>query len=248
MQKTEERVFEATQRVGAWVVANATLVPSEVQPQVQAVHDAAASMVALGVRQAQAQRVIAGAHANVKDLRQELRVHHLSPLAKVARSVLTRTPELRASLRVPDRASSNEKLMRSAEAMANIGEQNQPMLVQYGVSLDFVAGLRQQAALLKQAIEIRDQSRADSVEATNDIPAVLAKARKAIQALDVAFCRVLRDDPAKLASWKNAMHVVKKGVRPDTTSLVDVAAANTTANTTAVGSQAGTAPPLAAAA
>ncbi|HEY5060868.1 MAG TPA: hypothetical protein VII52_04980 [Gemmatimonadaceae bacterium] len=214
MQSRDTRAFQALRRVDNWTDAHPTLVPVEVQPQIANLKSVTAAVTAASAAQDEGRRKESAASVSVRGIRVELRQHHLIPLAKVARQVLTETPELAAALHVPMAKASNETLITAAQAMATIGGENEQLFIQHGLATTFVADLEQQAAALKQAIDSRGQIRSSVVGATQGLKSQLLAGRKTVHSLDVTLSRVLRNDPSELASWKNAKRVTIKGVQP----------------------------------
>jgi hypothetical protein len=162
--------------------------------------------------QDEARRTERASAVTVKGVRTDLRQHHLMPLARVARTVLTATPELHAALKIPRGGANHETLIAAANGMAAIGAAHQQVLVEHGLSADFVAEITTQANALQQAIDQKGQARTELVASTKALHADIAAARKIMHLLDVVFSRVLRNNPAALASWKNAKRVTVKGV------------------------------------
>jgi hypothetical protein len=149
----------------------------------------------------------------VQQLRAELRQHHLVPIAAVARSVITVTPELAAVLRVPAAAADDAKFLASANAIAKLGEAHKDLVVQHGLAVSFVEDLRAAASALQAALDERRQAMSRRVGATQAIAAELKMGRLAVQALDIALTRVLRSQPGLLAAWRNAKRVTVKPVQ-----------------------------------
>jgi hypothetical protein len=212
MQASHTRVYQALRRVVGWATANAVLVPPEHKTQFDTAVTISGAIGQHATAQDEARRTERASAVTVKGVRNDLRQHHLMPLARVARTVLTATPELRAALKIPPRGANQETLIAAANGMAAIGTVHQQVLVEHGLSANFVADITTQAAALQQAIDRKGQSRTELVASTQGLHADIAAARKIIHLLDVVFSRVLRTDPAALASWKNAKRATVKGV------------------------------------
>ena len=228
MRSRDTRAFQALRRVDDWTDAHPTLVPVEVQPQIANLKSVTAAVAAASAAQDEGRRKESAASVSVRGIREEIRQHHLIPLAKVARQVLTETPELAAALHVPMAKASNEALITASQAMAAIGGENEQLFVQHGLATTFVADLQQQAAALKQAIDSRGQIHSSIVGATQGLKVQLAAGRKTVHLLDVTVSRVLRKDPSELASWKNAKRVTLKGVLPKAGAVTPAGSPGTT--------------------
>ena len=68
--------------------------------------------------------------------------------------------------------------------------------------------------MLQAAVDERRQATSRRVGATKAIGAELKTGRLVVQALDIAFTRVLRAQPGLLAEWRNTKRVTVKPVRP----------------------------------
>jgi hypothetical protein len=224
MQSSHTRVYQALRRVAGWGTANAALVPPEIKTQFDTTVSISGDIGQHAAAQDEARRTERASAVTVKGVRTDLRQHHLIPLARIARTVLSATPELRASLLVPPGKANHETLIAAANGMAAIGAAHQQTLVDHGLSVDFVAAIRSQAGALQQAIDTRGQARTQLVASTKAVHADVDAARKVMHLLDVVFSRVLRKDPAALASWKNAKHVTLKGVQPAASAVAPTTA------------------------
>src|SRR5437868_5437535 len=91
-------------------------------------------------------------------------------------------------------------------------EAHKEVLVQHGLPASFVEELRAAADALQAAIDERRQATSRRVGATKAIAAELKTGRLVVQALDIAFTRVLRSQPGLLAEWRNTKRVTVKPV------------------------------------
>ena len=214
MNAHEKRVAQSFRGVEAWADAHTDLIPAEAAGQVEALRGVNQHVGQYAIDQEHHDRAGIGGTVTVKQLRQDLWQNHLVPVAAMARSVITVTPELAVALRVPRPTADVEKLLASANAIATIGGANKDVLVQHGLPTKFVDDLRAAAAALKAAIDARRQAKSLRVGATKAIGAELKTGKLVVQTLDIAFTRVLRAQPGLLAEWKNTKRVTVKPVRP----------------------------------
>jgi hypothetical protein len=224
MNGHEKNFFEAFRRAEGWIDANPALVPSEVAAQVSALKTLNTSLAACTANQDEEARSTNAASVIIRQRRAELRAHHLVPIARVARSVVHLTPELRVALRVPDRKAHDEALIASASAIASIGEANQQLLVEHGLAMDFITHLHAATSALRQVVDQRGQSRSRGVGATKSVRIELARGRRVLQALDVALSRTLRDNPSRLAEWHTAKRVPRRRTSATTTDTASTPA------------------------
>lgn len=212
MNAHDKRVAQSFRGVEAWTDSHAALVPPEAAAQVEALRGVNQRLAQYAVDQEHHDRAGISGTVTVTQLRHDLWQNHLVPIAAMARSVITITPELAVALRVPRPNADVEKLLASANAIATIGDANKEVLVQHGLPTTFVDDLRAEAVTLKAAIDGRRQAKSLRVGATKAIAAELKAGRFVVQTLDIAFTRVLRAQPGLLAEWRNTKRVTVKPV------------------------------------
>lgn len=213
MQGLDYRVSQSFRGVEGWCDLHPTLVPPEAAGQVEALKGVNQRLAQYVIDQEHQDRVGNGASAVVQQLRLELRQDHLVPIAAMARTVVTVTPELEVALRVPRYDAVDAKMLASANAIAKIGEEHKDLLVQHGLPATFLDDLSAAAAKLQAAVEERRQAKSRRVGATKGIKIQLKAGRLIVQALDIVITRAVRSEPDLLAEWKNAKRVTRKAVR-----------------------------------
>ena len=214
MNAHDKRVSQSFRGVEAWADSHTALIPPEAAGQVEALRGVNQRLALYAIEQEHQDRAGIGGTVTVQQLRHELWQNHLVPIAAMARSVVTITPELAVALRVPRPTADVEKVLASANAIAKIGDANREVLVQHGFPANFVEELRAHAAMLQAAVDERRRATSRRVGATKAIGAELKTGRLVVQALDIAFTRVLRAQPGLLAEWRNTKRVTVKPVRP----------------------------------
>jgi hypothetical protein len=141
-----------------------------------------------------------GATQKQRALRLTLLQDHMAPIARIAAADLPHTPEL-LPLKMPRGTPSTETLFAAATGMADTAERYSAVFIAAGLSQDFIAQLHAAAAALLVPLDARAQSRGSSQGATQGLKAELRSARKTVRVLDALVRRVLKADPALLASW-----------------------------------------------
>ena len=224
MNAYETRVSQAFRSVEGWADSHMDLIPPEAAGQVEVLRGVNQRLAQCVIDQEHESRARIGGTVTVQQLRVELRQYHLVPIAAMARSVVTVTPELAAALRVPQPTADDAKLLASANAIAKIGEEHKEVLVQHGLPASFVDDLRKAADALQAAMDERRQTTSRRVGATSAIAAELKMGRLVVLSLDIALTRALRTQPGLLAAWRNAKRVTVKPVRPASAPAPDAAA------------------------
>lgn len=212
MNAYEARVTQAFRSVEGWADAHIALIPPEAAGQVEVLRGVNQRLAQCVIDQEHEGRAHSGGTVTVQQLRLELRRDHLVPIAAMARSVVTVTPELAIALRVPIPKADDTKLLASANAIAKFSDAHKDVLLQHGLPASFVEDLRAAAAALQAALNERRQIMSRRVGATTSIGAELKMGRLVVLSLDIAFTRVLRTQPGLLAEWRNAKRVTVKPV------------------------------------
>lgn len=212
MNAYETRVSQAFRGVEDWTDSHIDLIPPEAAGQVEVLRGVNQRVAQCVIDQEHEGRAHIGGTVTVQQLRQELRQYHLIPIAAMARSVVTVTPELAPALRVPLPTADDAKLLASANAIAKLGEAHKELLMQHGLPTSFVEDLRAAAVALQAAVDERRQIMSRRVGATKSIGAELKMGRLVVLSLDIALTRVLRTQTGLLAEWRNAKRVAVKAV------------------------------------
>jgi hypothetical protein len=226
MNAHESRVSQSYRGAEDWIDLHLSLIPPEALGQVEALRGVNTRLAQCVIDQEHQDRAMGSGTVTVQQLRRELRQYHLMPIAAMARSVVSVTPELEVALRVPRPGADDEKVLASANAIAKIGEAHREVLVQHGLSTNFVEELRTEAAALQAAVDERRQAKSRRVGATKAIAVELNIGRSVVQKLDIVLTRALRGQPGVFAEWRNTKRVPVKPVR--TALAPDVAATTPT--------------------
>ena len=211
MNAHDKRVAQSFRSVEAWAVSHTDLIPQELAGQVEALHGVNQRLAQYAIDQEHEDRSSGGGTVTVQQLWQ----NHLVPIAGMARGVVSVTPELEVALRVPKPTADDGKVLASANAIAKIGEAHRAVLVQHGLSTNFVEELRADATALQTAVDERRQAKSRRVGATKAIAAELKIGRVVVHTLDIVLTRTLRAQPGLFAEWRNTKRVTLKPVRPE---------------------------------
>lgn len=214
MNAHDKRVAQSFRSVEVWADSHAALIPPEAAGQVEALRGVNQRLAQYVIDQEHEDRSSGGGTVTVQQLRRELWQNHLVPIAGMARGVVSVTPELEVALRVPRPTADDGKVLASANAIAKIGDAHREVLVQHGLSTNFVEELRADAAALQAAVNERRQAKSRRVGATKAIAAELKTGRVVVHTLDIVLTRALRAQPGLFAEWRNTKRVTVKPVRP----------------------------------
>ena len=145
-------------------------------------------------------------------LRREAVRDAMRPIAQIARSLQGTVFGISSIGRMPKPNTDNEKLVIAANSMAANATIFAKALIDHGLQPDCIETLQAAAAALKSSIDARGTARATAIGARNGIRSDVPQARKLVSLIDAGLMAVLKDEPAALASWKNAKRITVKGV------------------------------------
>ena len=165
-----------------------------------------------------------GSTAEAQRLRAELLVHHIRPVADLAKLTIPDIVRMTETLRRPKAMIDAEGLLAAAEAMANASAQYADVLVKRGLPADFVAQLQGAAEDYRGAIDAGGEARGARHGATEGLHDALGRGRKIVAVMTVLVKRTLRNDPQALAAWHQISRATVKGVQPDVAASTTPAA------------------------
>ena len=230
MNTHQQRVLQSLRRMQGWCVANPGLVPAPVgQPDawvpltrqldtlnsiVTRMTDAAAQQGVQGMRL----RLEATDEPSLrKHLRDEM--HHVTQVAQALRKVV---PGI-GTLRMPHAGLQAEGLLKVADPFTRQATTYESVLIEHGLSADFIAQLHVAMTTLKASVDGRGAARVGIVGATKEVAMSASLAHRYVKIMDAALSKALRSNSSKLAEWKNATRVTIKGVQPAPAVAVPVA-------------------------
>jgi len=213
MTADQERVFESYCRVQGWMVINPQFVTNN--PSLGTQLETLNGIVNRMSDHAAAQEVHYAQTLLVStdeiEKREEVLSYHMVPIAKVARALRGTVPGI-GVLTAPKGNVKPQELITAATAMAEKAVIYKDVLVESGLPADFIEQLTAATAALKASINGRGLARAARVAATEGVGNEEALGRRTVQIIDALVTRQLRNDPSKLAEWKQLKRVTVKGV------------------------------------
>lgn len=159
--------------------------------------------------------VVQGATHQKYVLARRLRRRHMTPIARIARVELPRTPEL-APLKMPKGRPTPERLIAHAEGMAQAAAPFAETFIAAGLPPDFVARLGAATSELRACVADRTLNRGKQSGATVGLKQQLSNARKLVHVLDAFVQAALEDNESLLAGWNAVKHVRKIASQPKT--------------------------------
>jgi hypothetical protein len=132
----------------------------------------------------------------------------LDAIRRTARALALDIPGLDQRFRLP-RGNGDRRLLNAARAFALDARESAAMFVAHGLRPTFLEDLAARIDGFECAIANRGQSRVDRICAGVGLRASLESAFLAVRRLDAVVPNLLGDDPAAMASWRKARHVVR---------------------------------------
>ena len=194
-----------------------------------------------GADQQRAQAEVTSRTKEKSDQREALRLHHMQPIATIARAKLAETPAI-TDLRLPVASANDSTLVDAAHAMADAAAPYTQVFEAEMLPNTFLDDLRTAATAVKQAVGDRGASRGRLRAATKGVEDQLTRGNSVLRILNALVVKQLVGRPELLAEWQQAKHPRAKGGVPRGT--VRTPSTNTAASSPAP--TAPTAPPVAA--
>jgi len=205
VNKLETRVTKGLDRADVWLDENVSGIVAPAA--LEAHHQALKASIARGKHYAAQQDArFALKVITIKDqdtLRAAI-VAHLRDIAQLARQLRKTTPGIGA-LVAPKARLGATNLLRRAESFMDKASIYSQVLIEHGMSPDFVTSTRTEIGKLEEALNARAAAQSDQVTATASLKLELKTSRGLVEIIDVGVKRALREtDPGKLAGWQAA--------------------------------------------
>jgi hypothetical protein len=154
-------------------------------------------------------RDVRGETANVQALSRELRVVHVGPISKYAKSNLTGVPNFTAL--TPDVHNlSGTRLVEAARAMVGAAEPFAAKFEAAAFPADFLAQLTAAADAVAASVSVRSQKRIVRSGATKQVATALKSGRQAVKSLEALVTRFTDKDPRFAEEWRVATRIVAR--------------------------------------
>jgi len=170
--------------------------------------DLIASFNAQAADQRTTDRSVKGESAKQQQLREELTADIIRPIAEIARRKLHDTPEF-AALKMP-RHVTGPAFVADATSMLRAATLHKDVLLERGMSSDFLEQFESSLTQLAQSASDRDQHRVQRVGATRGLTVQGQEGRSVLKVLDALLNRALRGDATLLASWESARAIHRR--------------------------------------
>jgi hypothetical protein len=179
---------------------------------------AVAALEQFGTQQEGAQVEATSRTKLTHDAREELRLHHMQPIAMIARKKLSQTGAIQ-DLALPQKSVSDQTLVQKGLAMVNVAAQYSQVFIDQQMPADFIAQLQAAVDAVKQAVLAQGVARALEVNGTKGVKAQLAVTRTDVKVINALVVKQLKGQANLLAEWVSVKRVrAKPGVPTGTTA------------------------------
>jgi len=216
MLRAQNRALQALRRALAWLLASHELIGS-IPGMTALIARLEAAIVALtdaGTTQERLRVAALERTATTSRVRKELWSLRMVPVVTVARTAAPNDPDLAADVRMPDSRRNDERLLASAQAMAQAIESKQQLFIDNGLPPNFFDQLVATTTTLRQLIDERGSTRALRKGSTAAVIAAVVEGRKVLRLLNNTLT-VSVPSSTIAQGWASAKHVIQ-GNRPST--------------------------------
>ena len=144
--------------------------------------------------------------------REDLRLHHMNPIAAIARISLAGTPQI-IDLRTPRKNIDDVRLVAAANGMAEAAALYTQVFIDHKLPADFIAQLEAATAALQATIATRNKALQQVKAATQTVADQTTTARNVVRVLSALVVKQLKGRTDLLAAWHMAKQInAKPGV------------------------------------
>lgn len=233
MDNKKLRFLQSFRRVQGWAVANDDVLqaaPVAVAALLGKLEETVGRIEYSATQQEVQHHLSTRSGTDAKVRRAEVR-DAMRPIAQVGRALRGTVYGISAISKMPDVNADNERLAKAAFSMVENAEIFKTTLIEHGLQPNCVETLRTAAEALKVSVDTRGLARSASVGVSKGIRADISQGVKLVSFIDAGLQPLLRNNPSKLASWRNAKRVTFKGVVGAIPPALEVTAPSTTPET-----------------
>lgn len=233
MDNKKLRFLQSFRRVQGWAVANDDILqaaPVAVAALLGKLEETVGRIEYSATQQEVQHHLSTRSGTDAKVRRAEVR-DAMRPIAQVGRALRGTVYGISAISKMPDVNADNERLAKAAFSMVENAEIFKTTLIEHGLQPNCVETLRTAAEALKVSVDTRGLARSASVGVSKGIRADISQGVKLVSFIDAGLQPLLRNNPSKLASWRNAKRVTFKGVVGAIPPALEVTAPSTTPET-----------------
>jgi hypothetical protein len=227
LNKAQKARLTALQRIQTYLNDNAAQLGSVSKSTSRTDLDTAVTGLVQYVAQQSNAETTALSAKSVKDAaREDLRMHHMQPIAAIAKKKLTGTPNIQ-KLALPHKNTSDIDLVGDGTAMAEAAAQYTQVFLDQQLPADFIAQLQAAVQAVQDAVNAQQSARLRVNDATKSVKAQLAVTSTDVKVLNSLVTKQLKGQTGLLGAWKNAKRVHIVAVANPATPVVPATPAPT---------------------
>jgi hypothetical protein len=210
MKVSQQSRLDALHRVQAFLNENAiALANVNKSTSRTALDDVLTELEARASTQGAADLRAASATQLKQELRDDLRLHHMQPIAAIARATLAHTPYI-SKLRLPAKNVNDSTLVQAGNTMVEVAAQYSDVFISEQLPADFIAQLRLSVEAVRNAAVARDGFQVAVTQATRGVDDAMVRASNVIKVLNSLVVKQLKGQGDLLAGWRRAKHAKAK--------------------------------------
>ena len=218
MNRYQKAHLEALYRVQAYLNDHASVLGTVMESPSRAALDQAVSDLQTQAGKQSAAETYAVSQTAVKNkLREELRLHHMQPIAAIARGSLAGTPQIN-KLHLPPQNIDDAGLVQAADGMADAASLYSQVFIDHKLPADFIAQLQAAVAAVQGAMVTRRSALSQVTELTQSLKGQVTDAGNVVRILNALVVKQVKGSASLLKAWRTAKQInAKPGVPQGTT-------------------------------
>ena len=211
MTQSQMARLEALRRMQGFLDANVGVLGTTINalPARVTLDGAVTELVQFGAIQQQAETALTSRTKVKNDLREDLRVHHMQPIAVIAKKQQA-TLGVIQDLKLPGKGTKDALLVSLGTAMALAATQHSQTFIAEGLPADFIAQLQASVKAVDDAITARNDSVGDLKKGTEGVKLQFGVTHTEVKVLNALVVKALKGRADLIATWRQAKRVKAK--------------------------------------
>ena len=213
MTNRQKAELDALHRMQVFVHQNSDALGTVTQAPSRTALDAAVTALEAQAGTQSAAQVYATSQTTQKlSAREDLRLHHMAPIAAIARISLAGTPQI-VHLRTPRKNIDDVRLVAAADGMADAAALYAQVFIDHKLPPDFIDQLKAASAAVQTTVATRNKALQQVKAATQGVKDDTTNARNVVRVLSALVVKQLKGRTDLLAAWQMAKQInAKPGV------------------------------------
>jgi hypothetical protein len=161
--------------------------------------------------------------SRIRNIREDLRVVHLIPIARAGKRIFRHEPTVLKALKVPHKGASNDELVEAATAMVKAVQRFGKLFVEEGFSKGFLVPVRDLTRELKRWSRASETTAKVRGEVTAALRQQFTELRTLFPVIEGFVAVAIRNDKPRAVQWRNRSRTPRRMGRPKKKTLMRVA-------------------------